>query len=255
MFMAAFIHGGFSIFQFHALGNTNPIYSIFTSNTDYGSLTNFPFQVLGFFALIILFTMASTSHDFFLKNLTPTIWKYLHMMVYVAYALILFHVFLGAFQQETSIYTTAFLSLGFLTVATLHVTAGITEKRRQAKTHELDTDGWLQVCSTDEIANNRAKLFTANKEKIAIYKYDGKLSAIHNVCKHQGGPLSEGKVIDGCVTCPWHGYQYFPQNGQSPPPFTEKVATYRLKLVNEIIYVNPDPLPEGTEVKPIYLRS
>ena len=29
MFIAALIHGGFSIFQFHALGNTNPIYSIF----------------------------------------------------------------------------------------------------------------------------------------------------------------------------------------------------------------------------------
>ena len=38
---------------------------IFTSNLDYGSLTNFPFQVLGFLALLILFAMAATSHDFF----------------------------------------------------------------------------------------------------------------------------------------------------------------------------------------------
>ena len=34
MFIAALIHGGFSIFQFHALGDVNPIYSIFTSNMD-----------------------------------------------------------------------------------------------------------------------------------------------------------------------------------------------------------------------------
>ena len=26
--------------------------------------------------------------------------------------------------------------------------------------------------------------------------------------------------MDGCITCPWHGYQYLPHNGQSPPPFT-----------------------------------
>ena len=87
-------------------------------------------------------------------------------------------------------------------------------------------------------------------ERVAIFKYDGKLSAIHNVCKHQGGPLGEGKVIDGCITCPWHGYQYLPINGQSPPPFTEKVATYELKMDGEIIYINPKSFDEGTEVEP-----
>ena len=55
MFLAALIHGVFSIINFHALGDKNPIVSVFTSNMDYGSLTNFPFQVLGFLALLILF--------------------------------------------------------------------------------------------------------------------------------------------------------------------------------------------------------
>lgn len=26
------------------------------------------------------------------------------------------------------------------------------------------------------------------------------------MCKHQNDPLGEGKIVDGCVTCPWHGY-------------------------------------------------
>ncbi len=229
MFIASFIHGGFSIFQFHALGNVNPIYSIFTSNMDYGSLTNFPFQVLGFLALLILFVMASTSHDFFLGNLSAKVWKRLHMMVYVAYALIIAHVFLGAFQQETSPFTIGFLVIGFIIVASLHlITAFRESKIDRAKVNEKD--GWLKVCNISEIEENRAKIFTVSNERVAIFKYDGKLSAIHNVCKHQGGPLGEGKIIDGCITCPWHGYQYLPSNGQSPPPFTEKVATYQLKL-------------------------
>ena len=41
MFLAAFIHGVISIIQFHTLGDTNPIYSIFTENLDYGSLWDF----------------------------------------------------------------------------------------------------------------------------------------------------------------------------------------------------------------------
>ena len=85
------------------------------------------------------------------------------------------------------------------------------------------------------------------EENIAIFKYDGKLSAVNNICRHQNGPLGEGKIVDGCITCPWHGYQYLPHNGQSPPPFTEKLETYDLKLIDGKVYVNPKPYPEGTE--------
>jgi len=90
-------------------------------------------------------------------------------------------------------------------------------------------------------------MFCVDKERIAIFKTDGKLFALNNVCKHQNGPLGEGKVIDGCITCPWHGYQYLPKNGQSPPPFKEKVSTYDLKIEMGNVWLNPEPYPEGTE--------
>ncbi|BFP39857.1 hypothetical protein FGF1_07020 [Flavobacteriaceae bacterium GF1] len=250
MFLAALIHGVFSTIQFHALGSVTPIYSIFTSNMEYGSLTNFPFQVLGFLALLILFAMASTSHDFFLHNLSAKIWKRLHMMVYLAYILVVMHVFLGAFQQETSPFTMGFLIFGFVTVASLHLRAAFKESKVDGH-KAVKEDGWLKVGRLDEIAENRAKIFTVENERVAIFKYQGKLSAIHNVCKHQGGPLGEGKIVDGCITCPWHGYQYLPHNGQSPPPFTEKVKTYALKNVEGTIYINPNAFEEGTEITPI----
>jgi len=252
MFLASLVHGGFSIFQFHSLGDVNPIYSIFTSNMDYGSLTNFPFQVLGFLALLILFLMASTSHDFFLANLSAKVWKRLHMLVYLAYALIIAHVFLGAFQQETSSYTTGFIIVGFFVISGLHLKAAFKERKVDAAIVK-EQEGWIKVCSIDEIENNRAKIFTVSNERVAIFKYDGKLSAVHNVCKHQGGPLGEGKIIDGCITCPWHGYQYLPHNGQSPPPYTEKIKTYQLKLENRMIYINPIPFEEGTDVEPVHI--
>ena len=249
MFIAALIHGGFSIFQFHALGDVNPTYSVFTSNMDYNSITNFPFQVLGFFALLILFTMASTSHDFFLANLSAKVWKRLHMMVYFAYVLIIAHVFLGAFQQETSPFTIGVMIVGFVIIASLHLITAFKERKiDNVKTKEKN--GWLEVCNVLEIEDDRAKIFTVDNERVAIFKYDGKLSAIHNECKHQGGPLGEGKIIDGCITCPWHGYQYLPHNGQSPPPFTEKVSTYELKLEVRTVYINPNAFAEGTEIEP-----
>ena len=254
MFIAAMIHGGFSMFQFHLLGNVNPIYSIFTSNMDYGSLTDFPFQVLGFFALLILFVMASTSHDFFLANLSAKIWKRLHMLVYLAYALIIAHVFLGAFQQETSPFTIGIMILGFIVISSLHIITAFRESKID-NTKAEEKEGWLKVCGIDEIEEDRAKIFTVENERVAVFKYEGKLSAVHNVCKHQGGPLGEGKIIDGCITCPWHGYQYLPHNGQSPPPFTEKVATYEVKLAGTTVYINPKAFEEGTTVEPTPIMS
>jgi len=92
-------------------------------------------------------------------------------------------------------------------------------------------------------------------ENIAVFRYDNKISAVSNVCKHQNGPLGEGKIIDGCITCPWHGYQYYPHNGCSPPPFTEKVSTYKTMIEHDEVWVHRKPLPEGTEVEPTKILS
>ncbi len=250
MFLVALVHGIFSILQFHSLGNKVVLVSLFTSNGNYDTLTQFPFQVLGFFALIIFFLMAATSHDFWLKNLSPRVWKALHMMVYVAYALIIMHVMLGIVQFESHPFLYGFLMVGMMMVIALHFASSVKSGRG------LDlksAPGFYHACDLKDIADDCAKIVTLNGESIAIFKYDGKLSAINNVCKHQNGPLGEGKVVDGCVTCPWHGYQYEPHNGSSPPPFTEKVSTYHLKLEGEKVFVNPDPQPEGTALDPILI--
>ena len=88
-------------------------------------------------------------------------------------------------------------------------------------------------------------------ERVAIFRYGDKLSALANVCAHQNGPLGEGRIMDGCVTCPWHGFQYRPEDGCAPAPFTEKVATYRLKLAGRQILLDPRANEPGTYVEPV----
>lgn len=247
MFFIAAIHGGFSIFQFHGLSNTNPFVSLFTSNTAFGSVSRFPFQALGFFALIIFFLMAITSHDFWLHTLSPKTWKTLHMLVYLAYALIVMHVMMGVIQYESHPVFVIFISLGAVWLITLHLISGIKEVKMDNFPFEAAREGFIFVSDVNAFEDSRAKVFCIDKERIAVYLHKGKLYAINNVCKHQGGPLGEGKIIDGCITCPWHGYQYLPHNGQSPPPFKEKVSTYDVKVSEGKVYINPIPLAGGTE--------
>jgi methionine sulfoxide reductase heme-binding subunit len=244
MFLLALVHGVFSIVQFHAAGDINPLLSVLTSNTRFDSPRDFPFQQAGLAALVILFLMAATSHDFWLHTLSPAIWKKLHMAVYGAYALLIVHVAFGALQSETSpIYPTVFVA-GLGTLIVLHLLAALKESQTDS------TERMTRVCNVDEIPDNRAVVARVGAERVAVFRYDGKISAISNVCRHQNGPLGEGRIIDGCVTCPWHGYQYLPQNGCSPPPFNDKVATYRTRVENGVVYVDPNALPEGTPVPP-----
>ena len=41
--------------------------------------------------------------------------------------------------------------------------------------------------------------------ELAICNVDGKIFAIDGECPHAGGPLGEGSLDGGTITCPWHG--------------------------------------------------
>jgi nitrite reductase/ring-hydroxylating ferredoxin subunit/DMSO/TMAO reductase YedYZ heme-binding membrane subunit len=250
MFLFALIHGAFSIFQFHGLGDTNAILSIFISNQDYASLPHFPFQTLGFFALIILFLMAASSHDYWLANLGSKFWKSMHMMVYFAYALIVMHVLLGVIQLEKDPALYSLLLLGMFSISGAHLYVAYLKNPKEKEATGASGEGFVKVCKVDEIPNNRAILAKLENVDVAVYRYDDRVVAVDNVCKHQQGPLSEGKVVDGCITCPWHGWQYKPEDGCSPPPFEEKVSTYRVRIEDGEVWVHPDSPGEGISIEP-----
>jgi methionine sulfoxide reductase heme-binding subunit len=253
MFLTALVHGVFSLVQFHALGEVSPFVSLLTTSDDWRAVQGFPFQILGAGALLILFAMAATSHDFWLHMLTPRIWKTLHMGVYLAYALLVAHVAFGALQAERDWRLTAALVGGVAWVVTLHLVAarreaGVDRGASQPSTNERDP--FVDVCKVTDIADGRARITCLGDERIAVFRYGGRISAVSNVCQHQHGPLGEGRIVRGCIVCPWHGYEYQPESGASPPPFTEKVATYQVEVRNDRVFVDPRPHPPGTRLEP-----
>jgi methionine sulfoxide reductase heme-binding subunit len=255
MCLLGFIHATLVILTYHAGGDTNPILGIFVSTPVTGPFAGVPFQPFGFFALAILVLMAATSHDFWLANLSAPVWKSLHMLVYAAYGLLVLHVTFGILQSEVSPVYVLTVAVGFVTVLGLHITAGFREipaDRDTARQSGDSTplDGFIRACSVDEIPEKRARIVCLSGERVAIFKYDGKISAVSNVCQHQNGPLGEGRIHEGCITCPWHGYQYVPETGASPPPFVEKVPTFNVHVENGQVLVHPKPNPPGVRAEP-----
>jgi len=257
-FLLALAHGGFSILQFHGLGVLNPLVSVLASNGNYDSLTQFPFQALGLAALVILFLLAATSHDFWLANLTAPVWKSLHMLVYIAYGLVLVHVAMGSLQApERPPVLAILLGVGLAGIASLHLVAGW---REGAPAPDAAEEGSaVDVCAVSDIPLDRARIFLLTGERVAVFRYrddDGeRIAAVSNVCQHQNGPLGEGRVIDGCIICPWHGYQYRPEDGCSPAPFTETIPTFNVRVEDGRVLVDPRPNPPGTRAEPARVAS
>src|SRR5436309_9092977 len=123
MCLLALVHAALVVITYHAGGDTNPILSIFQGSPLSGSIAGVPFQPFGFFALLILLLMAATSHDFWLANLSAPVWKSLHMLVYVAYGLLVLHITFGVLQAEVSPVYVVATALGLATVLGLHITA------------------------------------------------------------------------------------------------------------------------------------
>ncbi len=270
MFLVSLAHATLATLYYGGFAGRNPLLAVLAGQganaSALASIGGFPFEILGFIALLILFVMAATSHDFWLANLSPRVWKGLHMLVYLAYALLVLHACLGFLQSERSPVYPALVGVGVAVVGVLHIIAGWREVAKEKAGIDSDparADGrsepspgarWVDVGSVDEIPESRAKVVClkdgARGQRVAVYRNDGAISALSNVCAHQGGPLGEGKIVGGCVTCPWHGYQYLAHNGQSPPPFTEKVPTYQVRVEGRRILLNPRALPPGTPVEP-----
>jgi nitrite reductase/ring-hydroxylating ferredoxin subunit len=141
-----------------------------------------------------------------------------------------------------------------------HVQSAVTQHatrntEQQRLLSSVAADDFLDACAVADIPENRARIVCLSGERVALFKYDGKISAVSNVCQHQNGPLGEGRILDGCITCPWHGYQYLPDTGASPPPFVEKVPTFKVRVRDGRVFVHPKPNPPGTPAEPAPLPS
>lgn len=226
-FLVALLHALIAVGFYGGFGEGVWLLNVVTGG--YRSVPVVPFEFLGFMALLVFFAMAATSHDFWLAFLGPRTWKWLHMLVYAAYGLVVAHVMLGAAVERTTPVWPALLGLGVGLLTALHLAAGF---RSMRETRAGDTyTGWADAGDAGSIPEDRARVVRLpTGDSVAIFRHNNTMRAISNICAHQGGPLGEGRIVNGCVTCPWHGYQYRPGDGCSPPPYTERLPTYDVRI-------------------------
>lgn len=98
---------------------------------------------------------------------------------------------------------------------------------------------FVKVATIDEIPAGKSKLVEVDYVRIALFNLDGEIHAIEDVCTHDGGPLVEGTVINGCeVQCPRHGARFDIRTGAALSfPAFEATNRYAVQLDGDDVLV------------------
>lgn len=78
---------------------------------------------------------------------------------------------------------------------------------------EFGPEDWTPVLAETELAEGASTKVDAAGVAVLLHRENGRILALSNTCSHMGGPLDEGSVADGCVTCPWHGSVFRLEDG------------------------------------------
>ena len=83
----------------------------------------------------------------------------------------------------------------------------------------------------DRPAGRTQWTFSHAGRSYAVFAVDGELYVTDGACPHNGGPLAEGLVRDGVVTCPWHWYSYELATGRCRTAAGYELRRYPVVLV------------------------
>ena len=120
---------------------------------------------------------------------------------------------------------------------------------------------WYPVCKSSELSANKPVQSQLLGQHFAAFRNSkGQAAVLSDTCIHRGGSLGLGKLVDGCVACPYHGWRYSSDGtcvlipsleADAKPPARAKVDSYPVKEKYGIVFAFLGDLPEK-ERPPLY---
>ena len=93
------------------------------------------------------------------------------------------------------------------------------------------------VAKESELAEGQAKTVKVGNKLIALFRYEGQVLAIDDLCTHMGASLTGGHVEKGVVTCPWHAWRFRLSDGCWVDNPKLKIGSYPARVVNGAVEV------------------
>tara|TARA_B110000914_G_C15468016_1_gene449245 strand:+ start:226 stop:534 length:309 start_codon:yes stop_codon:yes gene_type:complete len=95
---------------------------------------------------------------------------------------------------------------------------------------------WFKVSEKPPEPNTMTEI-SVDDNQLVLTKYNGRFYCFKNQCPHEDFQLSLGCIQDGQVKCSLHGFYFDLINGESSEEGVEPLNLFRVKIENEVIYV------------------
>ncbi len=108
---------------------------------------------------------------------------------------------------------------------------------------------WLPIASVSQLAQQNPLSGRLLGEDLVVWQGEnGDVQVWRDLCVHRGTKLSLGKLVNGCLACPYHGWRYdetgqcvhIPAHPEQTPPEKAKAQTYRVQVKYGLIWVALD---------------
>jgi metal-sulfur cluster biosynthetic enzyme/nitrite reductase/ring-hydroxylating ferredoxin subunit len=97
---------------------------------------------------------------------------------------------------------------------------------------------FVPVANTSEIADPGRLLLEVEDRIVVLLKVGGEYFCLDDVCTHDGGPLSDGRLDDHTIACPRHGAKFDIRTGKAlTMPATVDTAAHEVKVEGDRILV------------------
>jgi nitrite reductase/ring-hydroxylating ferredoxin subunit len=94
-----------------------------------------------------------------------------------------------------------------------------------------------RIASTSDIPENAGREFAVEGQAITLWNVGGRFYATSARCPHEDGPLCAGRLEDGIVTCPVHGWRFDVTNGRGVDPSDRSLRSFRLRIEGDQIWL------------------
>ncbi len=96
----------------------------------------------------------------------------------------------------------------------------------------FNSEEYVKICSVDSLKEKEGKKFFVNNVEIAVFKVEGEIFVLSNICPHQhSAMIFDGFIEDGCVVCPAHGWKFDLKTGMLPTK-SKGLDTFPVKIID-----------------------
>lgn len=171
-------------------------------------------------------------------------WKQLHRLIYIGYISLIVHVWYAYVASLEGWIPTVFW-LCVVAVGGSHAAGWVmalvqwaVRRSKKAATITIDEKTYHFTDRVETFVEGKGRKFVVANIPVAVFLFQGKFFAMANACPHQGGPICDGKIVNGYVECPWHKYQFGVEDGIGPPEFKDCIPYYPVIVQNNAVYVS-----------------